>query len=107
AQQADRPALPALWWLGIVAGVLALGFAYFFYRQVMVESEGTARMIEIAQAVREGAMAYLSRQYRVVLIVFVALFVLFLVLSFFNLQNPIVPFAFLTGGLFSGLCGFF
>src|SRR5690606_1516694 len=63
--------------------------------------------IEIAEAVREGAMAYLSRQYRVVIIIFGILFLLFLVLSFFDLQNPVVPFAFLTGGLFSGLCGFF
>jgi K(+)-stimulated pyrophosphate-energized sodium pump len=73
---------------------------------MMTLSEGNKKMKEIAQAVREGAMAYLRSQYRVVGIVFVVLFVLFLVLSFFHLQNPIVPYAFLTGGLFSGICGY-
>ena len=99
--------LPLLWWLGPLASLLALGYAYYFYRQVMVESEGTGRMVEIAQAVREGAMAYLTRQYRVVAIVFAVLFLLFLVMAMVDLQNPVVPFAFLTGGFFSGLCGFF
>ena len=102
-----RPALPLLWWLGPIGAVLALGYAYYFYQQVTKESEGTERMIEIADAIRDGAMAYLTRQYRVVGLVFAALFILFLVLSFLNLQNPIVPFAFLTGGIFSGLCGYF
>jgi len=101
-----RAALPAIWWLGPVAALVALGFAFTFYRQVMSHSEGTGRMIEIAQAVRDGASAYLSRQYRVVAIVFVVLFVLFLVMSLFRLQNPVVPFAFITGGFFSALCGY-
>jgi K(+)-stimulated pyrophosphate-energized sodium pump len=101
-----RPALPLLWWLGPIAALIALGFALYLYRQLMQLSEGTERMQEIAQAVREGAMAYLRSQYRVVVIVFAALFVLFLVLSWFHLQNPVVPYAFLTGGLFSGLCGY-
>jgi K(+)-stimulated pyrophosphate-energized sodium pump len=104
---ADRAALPLLWWLGPITAILALGFAILFYKQMMRKPEGTDKMKFIAQAVREGAMAYLSRQYRVVAIVFVILFVIFLVLSFFKLQNPIVPFAFLTGGLFSGICGYF
>ncbi len=101
-----RAALPWLWWLGPITAILALGYAYYFYRQLMKRSEGTPRMIEIAQAVREGAMAYLKRQYRVVTIVFVALFLLFLLMAFFDLQNPVVPFAFITGGFFSALCGF-
>ncbi|MDP1546692.1 MAG: sodium-translocating pyrophosphatase [Anaerolineales bacterium] len=101
-----RPALPLLWWLGPIAALIALGFAFYLYRQLMQLSEGTERMQEIAQAVREGAMAYLRSQYRVVGIVFAVLFVLFLALSWFHLQNPIVPYAFLTGGLFSGLCGY-
>jgi K(+)-stimulated pyrophosphate-energized sodium pump len=104
---AERTSLPWLWWLGPIASLIALGFAYYFFRQIMKYSEGTPRMQEIAEAVREGAMAYLKRQYLVVAIVFVVLFVIFLVLSFFHLQNPIVPFAFITGGLFSGICGFF
>ena len=102
-----RPSLPLLWWLGPIAAVLALAYAGYFYRQVMKESEGTPRMIEIAQAVRDGAMAYLTRQYKVVAIVFAVLFVIFSIMSFFRLQNPIVPIAFLTGGFFSALCGFF
>ena len=107
AAEAARPALPALWWLGPVAAVIALGFAYYFYRQVMRESEGTEQMTQIAEAVRDGASAYLSRQYRVVALVFIALFILFIIMSFLGLQNPIVPFAFLTGGFFSALCGYF
>jgi K(+)-stimulated pyrophosphate-energized sodium pump len=108
AQAADvgRAPLPAIWWLGPVAAVTALVFAWLFYRQVMSKSEGTDKMIEIADAIRDGAQAYLSRQYRVVAIVFGVLFVIFLILSFFQLQNPIVPVAFLTGGFFSALCGF-
>ena len=101
-----RPPLPLLWWLGPIAALIALGFAFYLYRQLMQLSEGNERMQEIAQAVREGAMAYLRSQYRVVGIVFAVLFVIFLVLSWFHLQNPIVPYAFLTGGLFSGLCGY-
>lgn len=102
----SRPPLPLLWWLGPAAALLALGFAFYLYRQLMQLSEGNKKMQGIAQAVREGAMAYLRSQYRVVAMVFAVLFVLFLVLSWFHLQNPIVPYAFLTGGLFSGLCGF-
>lgn len=106
AQSVERPPLPWIWWAGPVTALIALFIAWLFYRQMMQRSEGTEKMQEIAQAVREGAMAYLRRQYMVVLVVFAVLFVVFLVLSFFNLQNPIVPFAFLSGGLFSGLCGF-
>ncbi len=104
--QASREPLPWLWWLAPIGAVLALLFAVVFYRSVMRYDEGTPRMREIAQAVREGAMAYLRSQYRVVGLVFVALFVIFLVMAFLNLQNRIVPFAFITGGFFSGLCGF-
>jgi K(+)-stimulated pyrophosphate-energized sodium pump len=103
---AEKPSLPWEWWFGFVTSLIALGFAFYLYRQLMTLSEGTERMQEIAQSVREGAMAYLRRQYRVVIMVFAVLFVIFLVLAFFDLQNPIVPYAFLTGGFFSGLCGF-
>jgi K(+)-stimulated pyrophosphate-energized sodium pump len=101
-----RPPLPLIWWSGLAAGLLALGFALYFYRRVMGESEGTPKMVEIAQAVREGAMAYLKRQYRVVGIVFLALFILFSVMALLGLQNPIVPIGFLTGGILSALAGF-
>ncbi|MBP3203313.1 MAG: sodium-translocating pyrophosphatase [Bacteroidales bacterium] len=90
-----------------VAAVIALLFAYLFFKQMMKESEGTPTMKEIAQYVREGAMAYLKQQYKVVIIVFAVLAVLFAVLAYgFHVQNPWVPFAFLTGGFFSGLAGF-
>ncbi len=104
--QGGREALPLLWWLTPVAAIIALVVAYLLYQSVMSHSEGTERMIEIAQAVREGAMAYLTRQYRIVAIAFVILFVILLVMSFAGIQSIIVPFAFITGGLFSAVCGF-
>jgi K(+)-stimulated pyrophosphate-energized sodium pump len=88
------------------ASILALVFAWFFFKSMMKNSEGTDRMVEIAQYVREGAMAYLKRQYKVVGIVFLILFVLLTIMAYFGVQNPFVPIAFLTGGFFSGLCGF-
>ena len=88
------------------ASILALAFAWFFFKSMMKNSEGTDRMKEIAQYVREGAMAYLKRQYKVVGIVFVILFVLLGIMAVFGVQNPFVPVAFITGGFFSGLCGF-
>ncbi len=104
----DRPPLPLIWWVAPVGSVVALLFAYVFFRSVVSRDEGTPEMIEIAQAVREGAMAYLKRQYKVVAVIFAVLFVIFLIMAFgMKAQNTVVPFAFLTGGLFSGLCGFF
>ncbi len=105
--QAGREQLPPIWWITPICAIIALAMAYYFYRSVVSRDEGTPKMIEISQAVREGAMAYLRSQYRMVTIAFVALFVIFYVMSLFDLQNSIVPFAFLTGGFFSGLCGFF
>ena len=96
-----------LFYLVPVAAVVALLFAWIFFRQMKKESEGTPTMKEIAQYVREGAMAYLKQQYKVVIIVFAVLAVLFAVLAYgFGVQNPWVPFAFLTGGFFSGLAGY-
>ena len=96
-----------LFYLVPAAALIALLFAWIFFRQMMKESEGTPTMKEIAQYVREGAMAYLKQQYKVVIIVFVVLAALFAVLAYgFGVQNPWVPFAFLTGGFFSGLAGF-
>ncbi|ETK03413.1 potassium transporter [Tannerella sp. oral taxon BU063 isolate Cell 5] len=90
-----------------LAAILALAFAYVFYSQMRKESEGTPTMQEIAEHVRKGAMAYLKQQYKVVAIVFVILALFFAVLAYgFHVQNPWVPFAFLTGGFFSGLAGF-
>ena len=95
-----------IWWIAPAASVLALGFAMFFYRKMMSSSEGTDTMKEIAAHVREGAYAYLFAQYKVVGIVFLVLLVIFALLAKMGVQNPFVPVAFLTGGFFSGLCGF-
>ncbi len=96
-----------LFYIVPAASIIALLFAWIFFRQMMRESEGTPTMKEIAQYVREGAMAYLKQQYKVVLVVFIVLAIFFAVLAYgFNIQNPWVPFAFLTGGFFSGLAGF-
>ena len=91
----------------LAASILALTFAFIFFKQMMKEDEGTDLMKKIAQHVRKGAMAYLKQQYKVVIIVFAVLAVVFYVMSLFKLQNGIVWFAFLTGGFFSGLAGFF
>jgi len=105
---AAREPIPWIWWLGPIGSIIALVFAYYFFRSVMAVEEGTPRMIEIAEAVREGASAYLSRQYRVVGMAFVVLFIIFALLAYvFHVQNRVIPFAFLTGGFFSALCGFF
>ena len=100
--------IPSVFWLIPIASVVALGMAWFFFRSMMKEDEGTDRMKEIAAHVRKGAMAYLKQQYKVVAIVFVVLAVIFAFMAYvMKVQNPWVPFAFLTGGLFSGLAGFF
>ena len=98
--------MPAIWWSAPLAAILAILMAMVFYKKMMAASEGSERMKEIAGYVREGAMAYLWRQYKVVGFVFIALFVLFSLLALFHIQNPFVPVAFLTGGFFSGLCGY-
>ena len=96
-----------LFYIVPAASLVALFFAWYFFRQMMKESEGNVTMKEIAQYVRDGAMAYLRQQYKVVTIVFVVLAVFFAILAYgFHIQNPWVPFAFLTGGFFSGLAGF-
>lgn len=97
----------SIFFLVPIAAIVALGFALYFFKQMMRESEGTDTMKKIAQYVREGAMSYLRQQYKVVSIVFIVLALLFTVMAYFELQNPWVPFAFLTGGFFSGLAGFF
>ena len=95
-----------IWWVAPSASALALFFAIWFYRKMIKAPEGTERMQEIAEYVREGAMAYLMRQYGVVSLVFFCLLLILAALAYFGIQNPFVPIAFLTGGFFSGLCGF-
>ena len=91
----------------LAASILALTFAFIFYKQMMKQDEGTDLMKKIAAHVRKGAMAYLKQQYKVVIIVFVILAAIFGIMAYFKLQNGVVWFAFLTGGFFSGLAGFF
>lgn len=99
--------IPDIFWLVPAASIVALGFAWFFFKKMMQADEGTPRMREIAQHVRVGAMAYLRQQYKVVGIVFLILAVFFAFLAYgLKVQNPWVPFAFVTGGFFSGLAGF-
>ena len=100
--------IPVVFWLVPIASIVALAMAWIFFCQMKKTDEGTPRMKEIAEHVRKGAMAYLKQQYKVVLIVFIVLAVIFAIMAYgFQMQNPWVPFAFLTGGFFSGLAGFF
>lgn len=100
--------IPSIFWFIPAAAVIALLLAWAFYRAMKREDEGTPRMREIAGHVRRGAMAYLRQQYKVVAIVFVVLALFFAYLAYgAGVQNPWVPFAFLTGGFFSGLAGYF
>ncbi len=97
-----------LFWIVPFCSVVALSFAWYFFKQVMKESEGNAQMKKIAAYVRDGAMAYLRQQYKVVGIFFVIITIIFSIMAYvLKVQNPWVPFAFLTGGFFSGLAGFF
>ena len=94
-------------WLAPVASVVALLFAGLFFRDMRRQDSGTPLMRQIGQHVREGAMAYLRQQYRVMLRVFTALALLFAVLAYgFELQNKWLPFTFICGGLFSALAGY-
>ncbi len=96
-----------MFWLIPLASLLALSFAWYFFKQMMKESEGTDTMKKVALYVRDGAMAYLRQQYKVVIIVFIILTILFAIMAYvLKIQNPWVPFAFITGGFFSGLAGF-
>ncbi len=100
--------IPNVFWLVPIASLVALGMAWHFFKSMLSADEGTPRMKEIAKYVRDGAMAYLKQQYKVVTYVFIALAILFAIMAYvLKVQNPWVPFAFLTGGFFSGLAGFF
>lgn len=100
--------IPFAFWLVPIASIVALGTAWFLFRQMMAQDEGTPRMRELAQYVRTGAMAYLKQQYKMVTIIFIILALVFAFMAYvLEVQNPWVPFAFLTGGFFSGLAGFF
>lgn len=95
-----------LWWLAPVGSITALISAWIFYRQVKSADPGSEEMRTIAGYVREGAYAYLKRQYKVVAIFFVVVSAILFVMGLMGVQHKIVFIAFLTGGFFSGLCGF-
>ena len=100
--------LPLIFWFVPLASILALGFAFYFFKKMMQADEGTDTMKRIALHVRKGANAYLRQQYKVVAIVFIVITIIFSILAYgLGVQNPWVPFAFITGGAFSGLAGFF
>jgi K(+)-stimulated pyrophosphate-energized sodium pump len=106
ATWAASDAIPASWWLAPLSSIAALAVAFFFYRWMMAQPPGNEAMVRIAGYVREGAHAYLRRQYAVVGKIFIALALLLGVLAVLGIQNPFVPISFLTGGFFSGLCGY-
>jgi K(+)-stimulated pyrophosphate-energized sodium pump len=100
--------MPLIFWLAPASAVLALIFAYYFFKQMLGYDEGTDMMKKIALHVRKGAAAYLRQQYKVVFLVFMVITVIFSIMAYgLGVQNPWVPFAFLTGGFFSALAGFF
>ena len=98
--------IPHIWWVAPIGSLLALVFAWVFYRQVKNADPGDEKMQEIARHVTDGAYAYLSRQYKIVAIFFVVVSVILFLMGLAGLQHKIVFVAFLTGGFFSGLCGF-
>ena len=104
--QGEIVEVPAIWWLAPISSIIALLFAWGFYIKMMKSPEGNEKMVRIANYVRQGAYAYLRRQYRVVSLIFAILSIIFVIMACFGVQNPFVPVAFLTGGFFSGLCGF-
>lgn len=100
--------MPEIFWLVPISSLIALVFAYIFFKEMLGYDEGTDIMKKIARHVREGASAYLRQQYKVVLLVFLVLTAIFSFMAFgLGIQNKWVPFAFLSGGAFSGLAGFF
>jgi K(+)-stimulated pyrophosphate-energized sodium pump len=91
--------ISSIFWIVPISALIALLYAWIFYRSMKAHDEGTEKMKEIALYVREGAMAYLRRQYTVVTKVFLILVVLLFILAYFGIQNPFVPII-LTGGFF-------
>ena len=108
ASEPDELAIIIGWSVSFAGALLALFYARKFFSWVIAQDEGDEKMVKIAQFVRDGANAYLMQQYRVVTIFFIAMFIVLMVIAFgFNAQSKWVPFAFVTGGFFSGLAGWF
>ena len=95
-----------LFWIGLVGAVLALLFALFQSRKVLRFSEGTDLMKKIAASIRQGANAYLKRQYTTVVKFFIVMVIILAILAVVKFVSPFVPFAFVTGGFYSALAGF-
>ncbi|MEE3369687.1 MAG: sodium-translocating pyrophosphatase [Planctomycetota bacterium] len=107
-REAGVGSLEFVWWfIAFVGSIVALGFAVKFYKSMMAADEGNPKMIEIAGHVRDGAKAYLAQQYKVVFVFFVVICLLLGLAAWVGVQSKFVPFAFLTGGFFSGLAGYF
>jgi FtsH-binding integral membrane protein len=98
--------IPWIWWIAPIGSIVALVFAFKFFKEVKGANQGDAKMKEIAKHVSDGAMAYLKQQYKVVFLFFVVVSVILYFMGQAGLQHPLVFIAFLTGGFFSGLCGF-
>ena len=97
-----------LFWIAPISSVIALLFAMFFFKQMKKRDEGTSLMIKIGNHVREGAMAYLGQQYRVMIVVFGVIAIIFAVLAYgFDILNRWQPVTFVCGGFFSALAGYF
>jgi len=105
---ASEMAIIICWLVSVAGSVLALVWAYQFYNWMIAQDEGDPRMVQIAGYVRQGADAYLWRQYRIVAVFFLVVSALLAIVAFgFGAQSTLVPFAFITGGFFSALAGWF
>ena len=98
--------LSHLYWISLFASICALIFAYVQAKKVLNSDEGTDRMKEISRFVRTGAAAFLKRQYRTVIIFFIVMFCVLCGMAAAHKLTWYVPFAFITGGFFSGLSGY-
>ena len=98
--------IPNIWWISPLSAIVALALAYSFFKKLISVSEGTDRMKEIADLVKIGAIAYLKKQYKVIGVVFFFIFIFLSILAFNGLQSPFVPFIFLSGGIWSAVCGY-
>jgi len=92
--------------IGVVGALIALGFAFMQGRKVMAFSEGNDRMKKLAAAIREGAGAYLKRQFRVVSVIYIVIVAILAILAILGHVSPFIPFAFLSGGIFSQLSAY-
>jgi len=99
--------IPAIWYIAPVGAIVALIFSFILFKSVKKEDPGNEKMVTIAKHVRDGAFAYLRQQYKGVGIFFVIAFILFNIMAHvLHVLHPLIPWAFLTGGFFSGLAGF-